>query len=113
MRIANEERFLLMSAIQNNTISVWYAPLESINYDESIDTVPSMEEKQQPAMHHQHSAPIIVAQKPKKLPSQAVNQPFGGGADADMTDVTRATYVKVPADRPLGLDMKQFEQQQP
>lgn len=40
LKIANEERFLLMSAIQNNTISVWYAPLESINYDDSIDTVP-------------------------------------------------------------------------
>lgn len=33
----------MMSAIQNNTISVWYAPLESINYDDSIDTVPSSE----------------------------------------------------------------------
>lgn len=43
LKIANEERFLMMSAIQNNTISVWYAPLESINYDDSIDTVPSSE----------------------------------------------------------------------
>ena len=25
-----------------------------------------------------------------------------------MTDVSRATYVKVPADRPIGLDMNQF-----
>jgi hypothetical protein len=33
-----------------------------------------------------------------------------GNVDADMTDVSRATYVKVPADRPLGLDMRQFEQ---
>ena len=41
LKIANEERFLLMSAIQNNTISVWYTPLESINYDESIDMIPS------------------------------------------------------------------------
>ena len=41
LKIANEERFLLMSAISNNTISVWYAPLESINYDESIDIIPS------------------------------------------------------------------------
>jgi hypothetical protein len=32
-----------MSAIQNNTISVWYAPLESINFDDSIDTVPQNE----------------------------------------------------------------------
>jgi katanin p80 WD40 repeat-containing subunit B1 len=41
LKIANEERFLLMSAISNNTISVWYAPLESINFDESIDIIPS------------------------------------------------------------------------
>jgi katanin p80 WD40 repeat-containing subunit B1 len=41
LKIANEERFLMMSAITNNTISVWYAPLESINYDESIDIIPS------------------------------------------------------------------------
>jgi katanin p80 WD40 repeat-containing subunit B1 len=39
--IANEDRFLMMSAIANNNISVWYAPLESINYDETIDTIPS------------------------------------------------------------------------
>lgn len=41
LKIANEERFLLMSAIANNTISVWYAPLESINFDETIDIIPS------------------------------------------------------------------------
>lgn len=39
--IANEDRFLLMSAIQNNNIGVWYAPLESINYDETLDMIPS------------------------------------------------------------------------
>lgn len=26
-----------------------------------------------------------------------------------MTDMSRATYVKVPADKPLGLELKQFE----
>ena len=41
LKIANEERFLLMSAISNNTISVWYAPLENLNFDESIDIIPS------------------------------------------------------------------------
>jgi WD40 repeat protein len=40
LKIANYERFLLMSAINNNTISVWYSPLESINFDETIDTIP-------------------------------------------------------------------------
>jgi WD40 repeat protein len=46
LKIANEERCLLMSAIQNNTVSVWYTPLESINYDESIDMVPSSDSQQ-------------------------------------------------------------------
>ena len=41
LKIANYERFLLMSAISNNTISVWYAALENINFDETIDTIPS------------------------------------------------------------------------
>ena len=41
LKIATEERFLLLAAISNNTISVWGAPLESINYDESIDIIPS------------------------------------------------------------------------
>lgn len=27
-----------------------------------------------------------------------------------MTDMSRATYVKAPADKPMGLDLKQFEQ---
>ena len=46
LKIANEERFLLMSAIQNNTVSVWYTPLESVNYDETIDMIPSNDSQQ-------------------------------------------------------------------
>lgn len=30
-----------------------------------------------------------------------------------MTDMSRATYVRLPADKPIGLDMKQFEQVDP
>ena len=41
LKIANYERFLLMSAISNNTISIWYSPLENINFDETIDIIPS------------------------------------------------------------------------
>jgi WD40 repeat protein len=41
LKIANDERCILMSAISNNTISVWYTPLESMNFDESIDIIPS------------------------------------------------------------------------
>jgi WD40 repeat protein len=41
LKISNEEKFILMSAISNNTISVWYTPLESMNFDETIDIIPS------------------------------------------------------------------------
>ena len=41
LKIASYERFLLMSAINNNTIGVWYSPLESINFDETVDVIPS------------------------------------------------------------------------
>ena len=41
MKVASESKCLLMSAISNNSVSVWYAPLESINTDDSIDTIPS------------------------------------------------------------------------
>lgn len=30
-----------MSALNNNTISVWYASLENLNYDENIDMLPT------------------------------------------------------------------------
>lgn len=33
-----------------------------------------------------------------------------GGPDTEMTDMSRATYVKIPADKPLGLELNQFEQ---
>jgi len=44
-------------------------------------------------------------------PSQAVSLPFNDSsnvqaADTEMTDMSRATYVKVPADKPLGLELK-------
>lgn len=51
----------------------------------------------------------------KNNPSQAVAQPFAdssnmqGQGDTEMTDYTRATYVKMPGDKPLGLELKQFE----
>ena len=36
-----------------------------------------------------------------------INQQETG--DHEMTDMSRATYVKAPADKPMGLDLKQFE----
>jgi WD40 repeat protein len=44
LKIAAYERFLLMSAIHKNTISVWYSPLEHINYDETIDMIPILDQ---------------------------------------------------------------------
>lgn len=66
--IATENRFLLMSAITNNNISVWYAPLESINYDETIDSVPSSES--QAVKHNQDCQMSPAYSEPLKPQNQ-------------------------------------------
>jgi katanin p80 WD40 repeat-containing subunit B1 len=107
LKVAQESRFLMMSAIQNNSVQVWYAPLEQFNYDESIDTVPSSE-----SSGLRQNAPVDTVGRGGQLPSQMVQQPFGGmasSADTEMTDMTRATYVRAPADKPLGIPLNQFE----
>jgi len=96
----------MMSAIQSNSVQVWYAPLEQFNYDESIDTVPSSE-----SSGLRQNAAIDTQGRGGQLPSQMVQQPFGGmassssQADTEMTDMTRATYVRAPADKPLGIPL--------
>ena len=40
-QIASAQRYLLLSSIQANTLSVYYAKLDNLNYDESVDTVPT------------------------------------------------------------------------
>jgi len=37
---------LLLSCIQNNTLSVYYTSFDNINQDESVDTVPSSSNQQ-------------------------------------------------------------------
>jgi len=44
MKIASAENMLMMSSINNNTLSVLTCPLESINYDESVDVIPTLEQ---------------------------------------------------------------------
>ena len=41
MKISYARRFLLLSAIQSNTLTVYYQSLDNINFDESVDTIPS------------------------------------------------------------------------
>ena len=38
--ISYQRRFLLLSCLQANTLSVYYTSLDSINFDEDVDTVP-------------------------------------------------------------------------
>ena len=33
--------FLLLACIQSNTLSVYYTPLDTINFDEDVDTIPT------------------------------------------------------------------------
>eukprot|EP00347_Sterkiella_histriomuscorum_P009360 403341515 len=152
LRIASEERFLQMSALSNNTISVWYAPLESINYDDTIDTVPSSDSLK--SQQDQHMMAVMQPQKSNFVKSQQTSEeiesqrskqlkenPFANvqpkqdpqqfqqerkpslkqvsqvnpqqmqqqQEDTEMQDLSRATYVKSPYDKPIGIDMNSFD----
>jgi WD40 repeat protein len=41
LKISYQRRYLLMSCIQSNTLSVYYQSLDHINFDETVDTIPS------------------------------------------------------------------------
>jgi hypothetical protein len=72
------EKFLLMSAINNNTISVWFSPLESINFDESIDIIPSSESSRQNSepmqIDFQNNKPVVQQQKPNVIKSYQTSE---------------------------------------
>lgn len=57
LKVAAAERFLQMSAISNNTISVWYAPLELLNFDENIDMLPSSDSQKSSQMQIDYQQP--------------------------------------------------------
>lgn len=68
LKIAAAENMLMMSTISNNTVSVFTCPLESINYDESVDVIPTQE---YPARDHQfidEPKPKQNLVKPQKVP---------------------------------------------
>lgn len=39
--ITYQKKFILLSCIQNNTLSVYYQSLDNVNFDEDVDTIPS------------------------------------------------------------------------
>ena len=41
LKISYQRRYLLLSSIQKNTLSVYYQSLDNINFDETVDTIPS------------------------------------------------------------------------
>jgi hypothetical protein len=55
---------LLVSAIQQNTISMYYAHLKNINFDESIDMLPTSNKEKENGS---------VGQQAKSLNTQDVN----------------------------------------
>lgn len=40
LKISYQRRYLLLSCIQSNTLSVYYQSLDHINFDETVDTIP-------------------------------------------------------------------------
>ena len=38
--ITYQKKFILLSCIQNNTLSVYYNSLDNVNFDEDVDTIP-------------------------------------------------------------------------
>lgn len=82
---------LLVSAIQQNTVSIYYAHLKNINFDESIDMLPTSNKE--------------------KEGSSDVNMTNQQAEDMNM--ISRVTYVRAPKDEPVNLDMSDFEKHAP
>jgi len=39
--IAYQRRYMLLTCIQNNVLSVYYNSLDNVNFDEDVDTIPT------------------------------------------------------------------------
>ena len=39
--VTYQKKFVLLSCIQNNTLSVYYNSFDNINFDEDVDTIPT------------------------------------------------------------------------
>ena len=61
--ISYARRFLLLSCLQANTLSVYYTSLDSINFDEDVDTVP--EQPSQPRPSAEGPDPMVQQSRPK------------------------------------------------
>ena len=84
MKIApdsGESGLLLVSAIQSNTISMYFSHLNTINFDEQIDVLPTSIHNDPQDVHMEKD-------------------------DEEMQDMT--TYIQAPKDQPVNLDMSAF-----
>ena len=43
-RVSFSKRFLFLTTIQANTLTVYFSSLDNINFDESVDTVPMLDQ---------------------------------------------------------------------
>lgn len=43
-RVSFSKRFLFLTTILTNTLTVYYSSLDSLNFDESVDTVPMLDQ---------------------------------------------------------------------
>ena len=88
MKVASQSGdsgLLLVSAIQKETISIYFSHLAHINFDESIDMLPTN-----------------IVQQPKQQQDVSM-QPEAN------EDTSRMTYIAAPKDEPVNLDMSAFD----
>lgn len=108
---SGDSGLLLVSAIHSNVISMYFSHLSSINFDESIDMLPtnigasSGQIQEQKAFNY---SPDELMKDESQQPSTA-----GGLGDDDPANISRATYIKAPKDQPVYLDMSDFDHQRP
>lgn len=85
---------VFLSTLSLNTISVYFASLESLNFDETVDTVPTSD-NQQPVP--KADVDMRSDYKPKIEPSIKSKQ-----------DLSTSVYIAAPKDKPVGLNMGDF-----
>jgi len=109
MKIApesGESGLLLVSAIHSNTISMYFSHLSNINFDESIDMLPTKSNVEATEMNVDSK---LIVQDTAQDDQFAHLEESAANNDEDPTVVSRMTYVKAPTDQPLNLDMSSFD----
>ena len=110
---------LLVSAIQKETISIYFSHLANINFDESIDMLPEKVESFDPqsvrasGQDYQqdisYQQPVNVINEPQQ---DVIMQNQAPATHEDADTVSRMTYIQAPKNEPINLNMSEFGNQQ-